>query len=66
MTASLIWQKSTFSQESGDCVELAAHGGAVLIRESDDPATVVRTTPADLARFLQHIKQGRGEQLPRT
>lgn len=60
MTApTLIWQKSTFSQEQGDCVELAvATGGAVLIRESDDPAVILSTTPSALARFLQAIKHG--------
>jgi hypothetical protein len=57
MTAPLIWQKSTYSQEQGECVELAAHGGAVLLRESDNPAVVLRTTRQDLARFLQVIKR---------
>ncbi|HEY5833436.1 DUF397 domain-containing protein [Streptomyces sp.] len=58
MTASLIWQKSTYSQEQGECVELAAHGGAVLLRESDDPTIVLTTTRNNLARFLQGIKRG--------
>ncbi|WP_329131369.1 DUF397 domain-containing protein [Streptomyces sp. NBC_01476] len=56
MTASLIWQKSTYSQEQGECVELAADGGAVLLRESDDPSVVLTTTPKSLARFIQGIK----------
>ncbi|WP_329179341.1 MULTISPECIES: DUF397 domain-containing protein [unclassified Streptomyces] len=55
----LIWQKSTFSQEQGDCVELAVTaGGAVLLRESDDPGVVLSTSPSALARFLQAIKHG--------
>lgn len=57
MTAPLIWQKSTYSQEQGDCVELAAHGGAVMLRESDNPAVVLTTTRKNLARFLQGIRQ---------
>jgi hypothetical protein len=57
-TAPLVWQKSTYSQEQGECVELTADGGAVLLRESDDPATVLITTPAALARFLRAIKVG--------
>jgi hypothetical protein len=62
MTASLVWQKSTYSQEQGECVELAADGGAVLLRESDDPSVVLTTTPKALARFIQGIKvaPGRG------
>ncbi|MFC4036583.1 DUF397 domain-containing protein [Streptomyces polygonati] len=59
MTASLIWQKSTYSQEQGECVELAADRGAVLLRESDEPTVVLTTTPRALARFLQGIKVGR-------
>lgn len=60
MTPPLIWQKSTYSQEQGECVELAAaDGGAVLLRESDDPTVVLITTPNSLARFLQSIKRSR-------
>lgn len=60
MTASLIWQKSTYSQEQGECVELTTSGGAVLLRESDDPTVILTTTRKDLARFLQVIKVGAG------
>lgn len=56
--ASLVWQKSTYSQEQGECVELAEDGGAVLLRESDDPTVVLCTTPTALARFLRAIKRG--------
>lgn len=58
-TQTLRWQKSTYSDEKGNCVELAATArGAVLIRESDEPAVVLSTTPTALARFLQAIKRG--------
>jgi hypothetical protein len=66
MTAPLIWQKSTYSQEQGECVELTAHGGAVLLRESDNPTVILTTTRQDLARFLQVIKVGAaGTRTPR-
>lgn len=66
MTAPLIWQKSTYSQEQGECVELTAHGGAVLLRESDNPTVILTTTRQDLARFLQVIKVGTaGARAPR-
>lgn len=58
MTVSLIWQKSTYSQEQGDCLEVATFGGAVLLRESDNPGVVLRTTRKNLAVFLQVIRQG--------
>jgi hypothetical protein len=57
----LNWQKSTFSNESNDCVELAVTArGTVLIRESEEPGVVLSTTPSALARFLQAIKRGAG------
>lgn len=56
MTAPLTWQKSTYSQDQGDCVELTTHGGAVLLRESDDPSVVLTTTRSNLARFLRLLK----------
>ncbi|WP_335981107.1 MULTISPECIES: DUF397 domain-containing protein [Streptomycetaceae] len=56
MTALLPWQKSSYSQDNGDCVELAAHGGAVLLRESDNPGVVLTTTRKELARFLRFLK----------
>ena len=60
----LSWQKSTYSQEHGDCVELTAHEGTVLLRESDNPTVILTTTRQDLARFLQVIKVG--PAAPRT
>jgi hypothetical protein len=54
------WQKSSFS--SGDpnqtCVELAnAPEGRIRLRESDDPATVLTSTPARLAALLRCVRQ---------
>lgn len=61
----LTWQKSTYSQEHGECVELTAQGGAVLLRESDNPTVILTTTRQDLARFLHVIKAGaRGPRTP--
>jgi hypothetical protein len=53
------WQKSSFSGggDSSDCVEVAAAQGALRLRESDEPGTVVAATPTGLAaliRLLQH------------
>jgi hypothetical protein len=60
-TRTLNWQKSTYSNEKSECVELAVTArGTVLIRESDQPGVVLSTTPTALARFLQTIKRGAG------
>ncbi|MFF2127972.1 DUF397 domain-containing protein [Streptomyces olivochromogenes] len=57
----LDWQKSTFSGgPQGECVNVAtAPDGTIRLRESDDPGTVLATTPDRLAALLQHIKPRR-------
>lgn len=52
------WRKSSFSEQTGNCVELAVVDGHVLLRESDDPGVVVRATPAKLEAFLAGVKAG--------
>ena len=54
------WQKSSYSSEGSACLEVAAPGtpgGAVWLRESDDPGTVLRTTPARLRALLDAVRQ---------
>ncbi|GHC48881.1 DUF397 domain-containing protein [Streptomyces cinnamoneus] len=50
------WQKSSFSTDAVECVELADSMGRVLIRESDTPGTVIRTTPHRLRALLASVK----------
>ncbi|MDX2914862.1 DUF397 domain-containing protein [Streptomyces griseiscabiei] len=52
------WQKSTFSDggEGDTCVEVATAAGGIHLRESDTPATHLRTTLAILAGLLRRIK----------
>ncbi|PIM66732.1 DUF397 domain-containing protein [Streptomyces sp. JV178] len=61
MAQALHWQKSTFSggAEGNACVELAAAPACIRLRESDSPATHLRTTPIPLAGLLLHLKAGR-------
>jgi hypothetical protein len=49
---SIAWQKSSFSPDGNNCLEVATTPGAVHIRESDDPAVVLNATPARLAALL--------------
>ncbi|WP_030603681.1 DUF397 domain-containing protein [Streptomyces fulvoviolaceus] len=55
-----VWQKSSFSGDdaSRDCVEVAAAPGRerLLLRESDEPATVLLTTPASMRALLGAFK----------
>ncbi|NLU68530.1 DUF397 domain-containing protein [Streptomyces sp. HNM0574] len=56
------WRKSSFS-ETDDCLELASHDGDILVRESDDPTSVVRTSPTKLRAFLAGAKAGEFDDL---
>jgi hypothetical protein len=66
MSTGLNWQKSSFSGggDGNSCVELAASGSAIRLRESDDPATELSTTPARLALLLRSVKAGATKARP--
>ncbi|WP_033322059.1 DUF397 domain-containing protein [Streptomyces yerevanensis] len=52
-----VWQKSSFSggDDDADCVELAARQGTLLLRESDEPGTVIATSGTGLAALIRHL-----------
>ncbi|MET7655883.1 MULTISPECIES: DUF397 domain-containing protein [unclassified Streptomyces] len=53
----LHWQKSTYSQEASACVYLAATpAGTILLRESDEPGTVVTTGPRQLDALITALR----------
>ena len=55
------WQKSSFSGggDADDCVEVAACQDAVLLRESDEPGTMITTTATGLAALIRHVRVSR-------
>lgn len=57
----LDWRKSSFSGgPEGNCVNVAtAPDGTIRLRESDEPRTVLATTPHQLAALLQHLRRSR-------
>ncbi|MFB8239331.1 DUF397 domain-containing protein [Kitasatospora purpeofusca] len=59
----LNWQKSTYSGENMDCIEIASDGHAVRIRESDEPSSVSTTTKANLAAWIRGTKVGEFDHL---
>ncbi|MFJ9028657.1 DUF397 domain-containing protein [Streptomyces sp. NPDC102274] len=53
------WQKSSYSANAGNCVNVAAaDDGTIKIQESDEPDTVVTTTPEKLRAFILGVKAG--------
>ena len=55
----ISWQKSTHSVDGNNCVELATvpPDEALLLRESEEPGTVLRTNPARLRALLGLVRQ---------
>ncbi|GAB2583534.1 hypothetical protein GCM10027168_15370 [Streptomyces capparidis] len=57
----LEWHRSTFSgggDGGGECIELAAEGDFVYLRESDHPEKVVVTTRAKWDAFVLGVQAG--------
>lgn len=64
-SSTVRWRKSTASNPSGNCVELAElAGGDVAVRNSRHPAgpTIVYTR-AEMAAFLQGVRSGEFDDL---
>jgi hypothetical protein len=63
MSMQIQWRKSSFSEQTDNCLELASCGDGILVRESDDPDVIVRTTPQKLRAFLEGAKAGEFDDL---
>ena len=54
----LNWQKSTHSEEGSSCVYLAtAPTGAILLRESDEPESILTTGHRPLGALITALRQ---------
>lgn len=54
------WQKSSYSGDSSNCVNVAAASdGTMRLRESDDPDAMLTVTPAVLHGLIRAAKEGR-------
>ncbi|MFE6871258.1 DUF397 domain-containing protein [Kitasatospora sp. NPDC057692] len=64
--AAHTWQKSSFSGDAANCVYVeAAPDGVIKIRESEEPDTIVTTTPNRLRALLLGVKAGEFDHLAR-
>ncbi|MFH9350456.1 DUF397 domain-containing protein [Kitasatospora sp. NPDC017646] len=54
----LNWQRSSFSEDSADYIEIASEGDLVYLRESNNPELVVTTTRTKLNAWILGAKDG--------
>jgi hypothetical protein len=55
----LPWQKSTHSESGSSCVYIATPAaGTILLRESDEPDTILTTGPRQLAALIRTLGIG--------
>jgi hypothetical protein len=61
----LNWRKSSYSGNGGgECVEIGASPGAVVVRDTTDrTGRVLRFTPAAWRRFASQVKQSLASRL---
>ncbi|MCJ1681506.1 DUF397 domain-containing protein [Streptomyces sp. 5.8] len=58
------WRKSSKSTDAeGNCLEVAVVGSEVLIRESDDPGLIIKTSRAKLRAFIDGAAAGEFDDL---
>ncbi|WP_446038883.1 DUF397 domain-containing protein [Streptomyces sp. SID1121] len=63
MPEELVWLKSSFSSGNTNCVEIAVADDVILLRESDSPGTIVRTSREKLRAFVLGVKAGEFDHL---
>ncbi|MFF2611551.1 DUF397 domain-containing protein [Kitasatospora sp. NPDC058046] len=52
------WQKSSYSGNGSECVEIRTASGSVELRESDEGHLTLHTTPTTFAAFLRATQAG--------
>ncbi|MCY0921365.1 MULTISPECIES: DUF397 domain-containing protein [Streptomyces] len=58
-TDPINWQKSSFSGGGGEnCVEVALHEGEIVMRESDEPGSTIKTSREKMSAFIAGVKNG--------
>ncbi|MBU3868094.1 DUF397 domain-containing protein [Streptomyces sp. 4503] len=58
------WQKSSYSSTGNACLYVSAPDNATIrLRESDEPETILTTTPTTLRDLIRSAKAGRLDHL---
>jgi hypothetical protein len=64
MTSERRWRKASASNSNSQCVEVAADGRAILVRDSKDPdGPRLSFSKGELAAFVDGIKRGEFDDL---
>ncbi|OKH99834.1 DUF397 domain-containing protein [Streptomyces sp. CB02923] len=58
MTSLTTWQKSSYSEATGNCVEIRTHDGMIEVRESDNPGDIITTTRTKFEALILGVKAG--------
>ncbi|GHJ31270.1 hypothetical protein TPA0910_57030 [Streptomyces hygroscopicus subsp. sporocinereus] len=58
------WRKSSYSSQGANCLYVSAPDNATIrLRESEEPDTILTTTPNALSAFIRNAKAGRLDRL---
>lgn len=58
------WRKSSYSSEGNACLYVSSPDHATIrLRESDEPDTILTTTPSALRALIRCAKAGRLDQI---
>ncbi|MFE9061367.1 DUF397 domain-containing protein [Streptomyces violaceusniger] len=58
------WRKSSYSSQGANCLYVSAPDNATIrLRESDEPNTILTTTPTALSALIRSAKAGRLDRL---
>lgn len=61
--SALVWQKSSYSTEGANCVEVGGGGdGWIRVRESDAPEAVLRVSRPAMRGLLGAVKGGLAQE----
>jgi hypothetical protein len=53
----IVWSKASFCF-NGECVEVAEHEGAILVRNSGNPGVILQFTASEWLVFTQGLRAG--------
>ncbi|MFE5123462.1 DUF397 domain-containing protein [Streptomyces sp. NPDC056669] len=59
-----LWRKSSYSSTGNACLYVSAPDNATIrLRESDEPETILTTTPTTLSALIRSAKAGQLDHL---